>query len=104
MNHVIQRDVPAITGPEVLQQAAMLHQFSDDVDGFFQCTDSIELEQFGVVDPLHHLQDYCIKVLHDQNACSCSSIMVLKVGQTKLLVTQMPKSRDLAIFLLMMTN
>ena len=69
VDHLMLCDVAAISIPQVLQQAAVFHQLCDDVDGLNQRADSIELEQVGMVDLLHHLS-FCYKVLHLHSACS----------------------------------
>lgn len=40
---------------EVLQQAAVLHQLCDDVDGLLQGADGVQLDQLEVPQPLHDL-------------------------------------------------
>ena len=40
---------------EILQQAAVLHELSDDEDGLFVGADSVQLDQFGMAELLHDL-------------------------------------------------
>lgn len=40
---------------EVVQQAAVLHQLSDDVDGLLHGAHSVQLDQLGMPQPLHDL-------------------------------------------------
>ena len=80
VDHLMLCDVAAVAGPEVLQQAAVLHQLCDDVDGLHQCADGIELEQVGVVDLLHHL-GLCNKVLHLHSACRKYIAFMYSLGE-----------------------
>ena len=74
VDHLMLCDVAAVARPEVLQQAAVLHQLRDDVDGLLQCADGVELKKVGMVDLLHHL-GLCNKVLHLHSACSMWKII-----------------------------
>ena len=40
---------------KILQQAAILHELSDDKDGLFVRADSVQLDQFGMAELLHDL-------------------------------------------------
>ena len=54
----------------------MFHQLCNNVDRLHECTNSVELEQVGMVDLLHHL-GLCDKVLHLHSACSVWKILDL---------------------------
>ena len=68
INYLVHHDVAAITFSKVLQQATMLHQLCDDVDGFHQSTNGIKLEQVGMAELLHYFC-FCNKVLYLHSAC-----------------------------------
>ena len=43
VDHLVLGDISSVAVPEILQQAAVLHELSDNVDGLHKSADGVEL-------------------------------------------------------------